>query len=115
MTTPMNHFVTESNIDIYLSRLRETADGSERSKLMRLLTAELSSMGQTCAHLEKAERRVADLADRMRWQRQELVRLKDAQLPTGSAASVLQTMERAHSVLLGHCQQLRKAVKDSRT
>jgi len=75
----------------------------------------LSSMGQNYAHLENAEHRIADLADRIGWHRQELVRLKDTGSPTGSADSMLQTLERAHSVLLAHCRQLRKAVKDSRS
>lgn len=109
MTTPMNFFVTEGNVDIYLSKLLGTFDRASRDNLFRLLTDELSRMELTRAHLDNGERRVVDINGRIRWQREEIERLKQATLPTDASTLLLETLEQTQMLLEAHCQRLRAA------
>ena len=57
MDDSTNVFVTERNIDIYLSRAFETNDLQERDTVLRLLVEEQSRMGARREHLENGHRR----------------------------------------------------------
>jgi hypothetical protein len=65
----MRVFLTEGNVEIYLSQLHTTWNPDERDKLLRLLVREESSMGASREHLENGERRVSEGRDRIDRQR----------------------------------------------
>jgi len=71
MTLPMSVFLTEGNVEIYLSRLHTTWDPEERDKLLRLLVQ--AQMGASREHLENGERRVNEGRDRVITQRRPVI------------------------------------------
>lgn len=104
---PMNRFVTEHNVDIFVAKLQTTADPQERDNLLRLLSAEQSRMTLAIDHLEDAQRRVDEGRERICRQREERDRLEQAGLSTDGAASLLETLQRTQVLLEAHCQRLR--------
>lgn len=111
--TPLNGFVTEGNVDIYLSKLRSTVDPAERANILRLLIAEEDRMGRTAEHLDKARDRIADGRDRICRLRETIVELEQAGLSTEKAVFRLETMERTQALFEDHCQHLRRALERS--
>jgi hypothetical protein len=110
LTTPLNSFVTEHNVDIYLSKLRATFNATERDSLLRLLIAEEDRMARTSEHLENGERRISEGRDRIRRHREMIAGLEQAMLSTDTALFVLETMERTQALLEAHCRHLRRVV-----
>lgn len=70
MNTPTNVFVTESNVDIYLSKAYESMDAVERDLLLRLVAEEESRMGASREHMENGQRRLEDCKERVKRQRE---------------------------------------------
>ncbi len=114
MSTPMNVFVTETNVEIYLSRLHETWDAETRDTLLRLLAQEESQMGNSREHFENGERRVSEGRARVEKQRQMVNRLQDHELASHPAALFLQTLEMTQALLEKHLTLLRQRVEDKR-
>lgn len=112
--TPLDHFVTESNVEIYLLKLRVTVDPAERDTLLRLLIVEEDRMGRTSEHLDTSRRRTADGHDRIRRQRETIVELERAGLSTEKAVFQLETMERTQALFEAHCRHLRRALERCR-
>ena len=111
--TPLDHFVTEGNVEIFLSKLRVTVDPAERDSILRLLIVEEDRMGRTAEHLDNGERRIADGRDRLRQHRQTIVELEQAGLSTEKAVFQLEPMERTQALFEAHCRHLRQALARS--
>jgi hypothetical protein len=111
---PIEIFVSEGNVDIYLSKLHEAWDAEARDKLLRLLIAEESRMGFYREHLENSERRVAAGLERIRFQRELVDRLTAEERPTDTASGLLETLEKAQALLEAHCQRLRNQFEQSK-
>jgi hypothetical protein len=93
MNHPVNVFVTESNVDIYLSKAYACMDADQRDVLLRLVADEESRMGASRAHMENNQRRVEDCRERVRRQR-ELVGSLQSKASRIQAEFVLETCER---------------------
>ena len=65
MSTPINVFITERNIDLYLSKLYLTSIAEERAKLIRLIRDQESRMRSSLEHLENGRRRVEKGRERL--------------------------------------------------
>ena len=107
MSTAMNVFLTEGNIEIYLTRLYTTWEIQDRDVLIRLLVAELNQMGESREHFENGERRVADGAQRILRLRKLLEECRADGRPTDRQAFELQTFERTQALLEAHVEKLR--------
>ena len=105
--TPLNVFVTEGNVEIYLSKLHTTQDAVERDHLLRLVVEEEARMGLSREHLENGERRVADGRRRIESQRQLVTELSSLNVADGSARRVLDTLEKTQALLEAHVHELR--------
>lgn len=104
--TPLDVFVTEGNVDIYLSRLYLTWDPVERDNLLRLVATEESRMGRSREHLENGERRVAQGRERLDMQREMVARLALPDRDASTAVRLLETLERTQALLEQHLQAL---------
>ena len=107
MSTPMNVFLTEGNVDIYLSRLHLTWKPEERDGLLRLLLREEDQMGASREHLERAERRIAEGRELIARQRNIVARLPE-QRPTDVETHLLRTLEQTQALLEHHLEILRQ-------
>ena len=101
--SPMDVFVAEGNVEIYLSRLHATWRPEVRDALLRLVCDEEARMGHSREHLENGERRVIEGKERLRKQRELIV----AQ-PCRQGAFVLETLEKTQLLLEQHLGELRK-------
>ncbi len=97
MSTPMNDFLTEGNVEIYLSRLHNAWDVGARDVLLRLLVEEDGRMGQSRVHFENGER-----------QREIVQSLEPDHEDASREALVLETLEKTQSLLEGHLELLRE-------
>jgi hypothetical protein len=105
---PMNVFLTEGNVEIYLSRLHATWNAEERDKLLRLLLQEEAHMGASREHLENGERRVSEGRDRIAKQRQAVAGLPVEERTGNSAVLILETMEATQALLEEHLVMLQR-------
>ena len=106
--TPLDVFVTEHNIDIYLSKLQNALNPNDRDVFLRLLAKELANMGTSREHLENGERRVID--GRQRLERQRII-FTELSLQVGAdhpAISLFETLERTQELLEEHLLFLRQ-------
>lgn len=62
----LNVFVAERNVDIYLSKLHNGLNPSERDVILRLLVKEEGDMGLSREHVDNGERRVIDGRQRVK-------------------------------------------------
>ena len=106
--TPMNVFVTEGNVDIYLSQLHETWNPEDRGKLLQLLIREEAQMGTSREHLEHGERRVSEGRQRVARQRQIVAGNRSSDQPGSRAMLILETLEQTQALLEGHLIALRR-------
>ena len=108
MTTAMNVFLREGNVEIYLTRLHGTWQVQDRDVLLRLLVSELDQMGESKQHLENGQRRVADGARRLR----RLRELREERRAGGGSTDrqdfELQTSEKTQALLEAHVVRLRR-------
>ena len=102
----MDDFITEGNVEIYLSGAYETFDPERRETLLRLLADEEAKMGRRREHLEQNGRRLADCADRVRRQRELVSELQSQQQNSARAEFILQTFERCLALMLEHDRRL---------
>jgi hypothetical protein len=72
---PMEAFVTEGNVEIFLSRLHTTWNACDRDMLLRLLCQEQARMGFSRGHLKNGETRVLESRERLRKQREIVAQL----------------------------------------
>ena len=110
--SPMDVFVTEGNVDIYLSKLHTTWNVRERDTLLRLVCQEEARMGLSREHLENGERRVAEGWERLRRQRELVARLRLEEQAERQEALLLQTLERTQMLLEQHLTHLRERHED---
>jgi hypothetical protein len=108
MTSPMNVFLTEGNVEIYLSRLHTTWSTEERDRLLRLLVQEESRMGSSREHVENGERRVSDGRDRIVKQRRLVADIPPPERPAAPAALLLETLEKTQALLEEHLKALQR-------
>jgi len=105
--TSLNVFVTESNVELYLSKLYTTINPAERDNLLRLLANEVAAMGYSREHVENGERRMAEC--RQRLERQRLI---VSGLPSEHPdALLLETLERTQVLLVQQLESLRERQK----
>ena len=107
MSTSLNAFVTESNVELYLSRLYTTLDATDRDNLLRLLVEEESKMGRSLEHVENGERRVADGCERLKRQRTVVAGLPIGKRHEHPAARLLETLEQTQALLEQHLRCMR--------
>jgi hypothetical protein len=112
--TPMNVFVTEGNLEIYLSKLHATWSAEQRDSLLRLVTKEEARMGLSREHLDNGERRVADGQARIRKQRDLVASLAAEQRDTSREALILETLQITQALLESHLQALRERWEQSK-
>src|SRR5262245_43481327 len=98
MTTPMNVFVAEGNVEVYLSRLRRTPNAEKRDNLLRLIREEESRMGQSREHFENGQRRVIEGRQRIKKHRRLIARAATMR-HAENAAFALETLERTQALL----------------
>jgi hypothetical protein len=106
--SPMNVFVTEGNVEIYLSKFHTTWNVQERDMLLRLVRQEEDRMGLSREHLENGERRVAEGRERLRRQRELVTELRLQEQAGRREALILQTLEKTQLLLEQHLRQLRE-------
>jgi hypothetical protein len=106
MSTPQNVFVTESNIDIYLSKLHQTHDPTERDVLVRLILEEQSRMGLSREHVENGERRVVEGRRRVEQQRLLVSEVPPPNRADHPAVGLLELMEKTQRLLEEHLKVL---------
>ncbi|MFZ5783743.1 MAG: hypothetical protein ACOY4R_26390 [Pseudomonadota bacterium] len=111
---PMDVFVTEGNVEIYLSRLYATWSAEERQKLLSLVIAEEAKMGLSREHLENGQRRVADGRERVARQRALVAALPQAKQAGSQAALLLRTLEELQALLEQHLEVLQQRHEGSR-
>ncbi len=108
MTSPMSVFLTEGNVEIYLSRLHTTWSLEERDRLLRLLVQEESRMGTSREHLENGERRVSDGRDRIIRQRRLVADIPPPERAAAPASLLLETLEKTQALLEEHLVMLQR-------
>lgn len=113
MSNDMNLFVTESNVDIYLSKAYQSLDDEERNTLLRLVIDEEDRMGSRREHLENGQRRLEDCELRIRRQREIVSDLAASGQDASQAASILGTYERILGLLQQHQRMLRQRFKQA--
>jgi hypothetical protein len=110
----MNVFLTESNVEIYLSRLHTTWNAEDRDKLLRLLVREESQMGFSREHLENGERRTMEGRDRVTRQRELVANIPPNQRDGNPHALLLVTLEQTQALLESHVAALRQRLQTSK-
>ena len=104
----MEAFVTEGNVEIYLSRLHSTWNACDRDMLLRLLCEEMARMGFNHGHLENGERRVLEGRERLEKHRELVAQLGSQDPAAGQASLFLETLENTQMMLEQHLSRLRK-------
>ena len=104
--TAMDVFVTEGNVEIYLSGAYETLDPERRDALLRLVVEEESRMARQRKHLERNKERLADCEIRVPRQRALVSELQGRQVNSVQAEFVLQTFERCLALMRDHHTRL---------
>lgn len=112
MTSPMKVFLTEGNVEIYLSRLHTTWNPEDRDKLLRLLVREESSMGASREHLENGERRVSEGRDRIDRQRRLVADIPFHESTATQATLLLETLEQTQALLEEHLRVLQRRLEE---
>jgi hypothetical protein len=112
--TPLNVFVTESNVEIYLSTLHVAWDAASEDNLLRLVAKEKACMGLSREHLENGERRVAQGKELLGKQRAIVARLSPQERSTGREAQMLQTVEKIQALLEEHLKMLKERFAQAR-
>ncbi|MBS0523749.1 MAG: hypothetical protein JSS04_08945 [Proteobacteria bacterium] len=113
MNSPVDVFVTESNVEMYLSRAYECLDARQRDLLLRLLVQEEDRMGSSREHLENGARRVEDCRERIKRQRELVGSLQQnenrirAEFMLGTFEQILVLMERHQRFLAERFQNAR--------
>lgn len=97
MNTSVNTFVTESNVEMYLSKAYQCLDAAERDLLLRLVVEEEGRMGNSREHMENGQRRLEDCKERVKRQR-ELVGALQPKENRPHAEFMLETFE--HTLVL---------------
>jgi len=104
MRNPVSVFVTESNVELYLSKAYECLDVKQRDVLLRLLVEEEDRMGRSREHMDNGQRRLEDCKERVKRQRELLGSLQPIEKRV-RAEFMLETFERT-LVLMEHHQRL---------
>lgn len=113
MNNPVNVFVTESNVEMYLSKAYECLDSERRDMLLRLLAEEESRMGTSREHVENGQRRLDDCKERVERQREVIGALQQnenrlqAEFVLNTFKKTLLLMKRHQRFLVEHFQESR--------
>src|SRR5690349_8076038 len=105
MNSPVDVFVAESNVEMYLSRAYECLDGRSRDMLLRPLVEEESRMGTSREHVENGQRRLDDCRERLKRQR-EVARTLQQNENRLQAEFVLDTFEKTLLLVERHQRYL---------
>jgi hypothetical protein len=111
MASSMDVFLTESNVDIYLSRLDSTLEGEQRARLIQLLVYEESKMGFHREHVQKAEERVMNGRARVDDQRKRVAQLPTEGRKDSMEALMLKTLEQTQELLEQHLAGIQSRMK----
>lgn len=114
MDDSTNVFVTESNVDIYLSRAFASNDLQERDTLLRLLVEEESRMGSRREHLENGRRRMDECSRRVQRQREIVGSFNAGERDALQAQFVLETMEKTLALVQDHLRGLERRFQQAR-
>jgi alpha-ketoglutarate-dependent taurine dioxygenase len=106
MNTPLNAFVTETNVELYLSKAYQALNVEERDLLLRLVATEEALMGKSREHMDNGQRRLQDCEQRLQQQRDVVATLAEQGRNASNAQFVLETYERTVVLLRGHQQLL---------
>jgi hypothetical protein len=114
MNNPTNVFVTESNVEMYLSRAYECLDGNQRDLLLRLVMEEETRMGKMREHMEHAQRRLDDCRERVRRQREVVLALPYQDPNRAKEQFLLETFEKTLLLLEEHQRVLGESFRHAR-
>ena len=107
MSSSLNVFVTERNVEIFLSKLHHSFDGAKRDAFLRLLVAEESRMGAARQHVENGERRVIDGRQRLERQRIATCDIPPHKRDGHPDVFLLETLETTQRLLEQHLRTMR--------
>lgn len=102
MNDRLNVFVTENNVELFLSKAYKSANPEERDGLLRLIAEEQRRMGHGREHVENAQRRLLDCRARIHRQRHVLFALPDQDLNRAREQFLLETLEMTLSLMEEH-------------
>jgi len=111
MNTPTNVFVTENNVEMYLSKAYKSLDRDQRDLLLRLVSEEEARMGHSREHVESAARRLEDSRERVQRQRDVVAGLPAQDPNRAREQFLLETLEKTlllmeqHQRILGNCHR----------
>ena len=108
MNDHTNVFITESNVDLVLSKGYEAMEPRQRDTLLRLVIEEEARMGSRREHVENGQRRLDDCSQRVRNQRELVSALRRQERDVGEAEFILETFERTLKILEDHQKRLVK-------
>lgn len=114
MNNPRNVFITESNVELYLSKAYECLDPKERDVLLRLILEEERRMGHRREHVEAGERRLNGCRERLQRQRDVVAALPPDALSLPKERFLLETMEQAWLLFEEHQRILLECFASSR-
>ena len=109
---PMDAFISEHNVEIYLLKLWESDIGSVQDTLLQLLTAELLGMPLSSLHLENGQRHLTDIGEQFRRQRDKVDRLTANGERIDREVRLLENLRKVRSLFEVHC--LRQAAGQMR-
>jgi hypothetical protein len=113
MDSKLDVFMTEGNVEIYLSKLSDTLDPAVRDTILRLLVNEEEKMGRAREHVENGERRVIEGRRRLEQQRIIVARLAADERTDHPAVVLLDTFERTQALLEKHLRFLIERLQQS--
>lgn len=99
----MDDFISEHNVDIYLLKLGENDDAKLQDTLLQLLRAELTGMPRSQLHLEKGQRRLAEVKERFRRQVDTLDRLRANGETVDREVRLLEILGKVRELFETHC------------
>ncbi len=109
----LNSFISEGNVEIYLSGLYKSWDADERDALLRLVIQEESRMGERLEHVREAERRILDCQQRVQRQR-VLVDGREDAADMSRALFLLDIFEKILEALQEHHRHLLSRLENNR-
>lgn len=114
MNSPTNVFVTENNVELYLSKAYECFDSEMRDLLLRLVVEEETRMGARREHVDNGQRRLDDCKERVQRQREIVRELHRQNRSRAQAEFILETLERTLLLMKDHQRALTVRYRQAR-
>jgi len=102
MNDQLNVFVTESNVELFLSKVYKAQTPEERDTLLRLVVEQQDRMGRRREHVENGQRRLNDCRERVRRQRHVLSTLSEQDSVRTREQFLLDTLEKVLILMEEH-------------